>query len=180
MPTTRPTIVPVATFNGSTGMKQTFGRVSKYGCVPLGYSLDGINPMARSAYDCALMLNVLAGYDPLDPCTVDLPVPDYTATLNGSVRGITLGLPIPYFFDQPALDAETKAAVLAAVESLRSAGAIVKEIEILRNPWCVEDRVQCGATGDIALPRRNPLPRYEAADVSLNVRESHSSIFPAR
>lgn len=57
---------------------------------------------------------------------------------------------------------------------------VVKEIEILRNPWCVEDRVQCGATGDIALARRNPLPRYEAADVSLDVRESHSSIFPAR
>ena len=57
---------------------------------------------------------------------------------------------------------------------------VVKEIETLRNPWRVEDRIQCGATGDIALARRNPLPRYEAADFSLNVRESHSSIFPAR
>gem|GEM_PF-1174968 len=57
---------------------------------------------------------------------------------------------------------------------------VVKEIETLRNPWLVEDRIQCGATGDIALARRNPLPRYEAADFSLNVRESHSSIFPAR
>ena len=57
---------------------------------------------------------------------------------------------------------------------------VVKEIEILRDPWCVEDRIQRGATGDIALARRNPLPRYEAADSSLNVRESHSSIFPAR
>ncbi len=124
-----------ASFNGHTGMKQTFGRVSKFGCVPLGYSLDGINPMARSAYDCALMLNVLAGYDPKDPTTVDLPVPDYTAALTGKVTGLRLGVPMPYFFDQPALDPETRAAVLAAVEVLRGMGAAVKEIEI---PYAAE------------------------------------------
>jgi aspartyl-tRNA(Asn)/glutamyl-tRNA(Gln) amidotransferase subunit A len=124
-----------SSFNGSTGMKQTFGRVSKFGCVPLGYSLDGINPMARSAYDCALMLNVLAGYDPKDPTTVDVPVPDYTAGLSGSVAGIRIGVPIPYFFEQPALDAETKAAVLQAIDTLREMGAVVTEIEV---PYAAE------------------------------------------
>ncbi len=124
-----------SSFNGATGMKQTFGRVSKFGCVPLGYSLDGINPMARSAYDCALMLNVLAGYDPKDPSTVDVPVLDYTAGLTGSVAGLTIGVPIPYFFDLPALDPETRAAVLGAVERLRGMGATVKEIEI---PYAAE------------------------------------------
>lgn len=54
------------------------------------------------------------------------------------------------------------------------------EIEVLRNPWCVQKRVPCGATNDIAFARRNPLLRYDAADFSLDVRESHSSIFPAR
>src|SRR5712691_8332510 len=88
-----------SSFNGHTGMKQTFGRVSKWGCVPLGYSLDGINPMARSAYDCALMLNVMAGFDPKDTSTVDVPVPDYTATLNGDVKGMRIGIPVSYFFD---------------------------------------------------------------------------------
>ncbi|HLF76882.1 MAG TPA: amidase [Dehalococcoidia bacterium] len=119
-----------SSFNGHTGMKQTFGRVSKFGCVPLGYSLDNINPMARSAYDCALMLGVMAGYDPKDPTTVDVPVPDYIAGLNGDVRGMRIGLPMPYFFDAPDLDPETRAAVLKAVDVLKDAGAIVKEVVI--------------------------------------------------
>jgi aspartyl-tRNA(Asn)/glutamyl-tRNA(Gln) amidotransferase subunit A len=124
-----------SSFNGATGMKQTYGRVSKFGCVPLGYSLDGINPIARSAYDCALMLNAMAGYDPRDPTTVDVPVPDYTAGLTGKVEGIRLGVATKYFFDQPELDAETKAAVLAAVEVLRGLGAIVTEVEV---PYAAE------------------------------------------
>jgi aspartyl-tRNA(Asn)/glutamyl-tRNA(Gln) amidotransferase subunit A len=98
--------------------------------VPLGYSLDSINPMARSAYDCALMLGVVAGYDSKDLCSVDMAVPDYTAQCTGSVEGVRIGLPIPYFFDSPELDAETKAAVLAAVKVLEEAGAIVKEVAI--------------------------------------------------
>ena len=119
-----------AAVSGLTGMKQTYGRVSKWGCVPLGYSLDGINPMARSAYDCAMMLNVLAGYDPKDPCTVPVPVPDYTATLDGSVAGMTIGVPYKYFFDAPQLDPETRTAILAAVDVLKDAGAIIKEVEV--------------------------------------------------
>ncbi len=93
-----------SSFNGLTGIKQTFGRVSKFGCVPLGYSLDHINPMARSAYDCALMLQVMAGFDPKDPTTVDVPVPDYVASLSGNVAGMRIGLPMSYFFDHPELD----------------------------------------------------------------------------
>ena len=116
--------------NGGTGMKQTFGRVSKFGCVPLGYSLDGINPMARTAYDCAMMLNVMAGYDPRDPCTVDVPVPDYTATLTGDVKGMRIGLTMGYFLENPALDADTKNAILAAVKVLEGMGAIVSEVEV--------------------------------------------------
>jgi aspartyl-tRNA(Asn)/glutamyl-tRNA(Gln) amidotransferase subunit A len=119
-----------SSWNGHSGMKQTFGRVSKFGCVPLGYSLDHINPMARSAYDCALMLNIMAGYDPLDPTTVDVPVPDYIAALTGSVEGLRIGLPMSYFFDVPDLDPEVKAAVLAGAKTLEEAGAIVTEIDI--------------------------------------------------
>ncbi len=119
-----------SSWNGHSGMKQTFGRVSKFGCVPLGYSLDHINPMARSVYDCAMMLNVMAGYDPLDPTTVDVPVPDYTASLSGSVQGMRIGLPMSYFFDVPDLDPEVKAAVLAAAKALEEAGAIVTEVAL--------------------------------------------------
>lgn len=119
-----------SSWNGVSGMKQTFGRVSKWGCVPLGYSLDSINPMARSAYDCALMLNVLAGYDARDLCTVDVPVPDYTATLTGDVKGLRIGVPTSYFFDSPELDPETKAAVLEGIDTLKGAGAVAKEVHI--------------------------------------------------
>ncbi len=126
-----------SSFNGATGMKQTYGRVSKFGCVPLGYSLDGINPIARSAYDCALMLNVMAGYDPRDPTTVDVPVPDYTAKLTGDVKGLKIGVATKYFFDRPELDPETKAAVLAAVKVLEEMGAIVSEVEV---PYADEAR----------------------------------------
>ena len=119
-----------SSWNGVSGIKQTFGRVPKYGCVPLGYSLDHINPMARSAWDCAAMLNIIAGYDPKDPTTVDVPVPDYTSTLNGSVEGLRIGVPMEYFFDAPGLDPETKAAVLAGIDALKGAGAIVTEVTI--------------------------------------------------
>jgi len=123
--------------NGGTGMKQTFGRVSKFGCVPLGYSLDGINPMARTAYDCALMLNIMAGYDPNDPTTVDLPVPDYTAGMDGTVEGMKIGLAMGYFLENPMLDGDTKTAILDAVKVLEGMGAIISEVTI---PYAEESK----------------------------------------
>ena len=119
-----------ASFNGHSGIKPTFGRVPKAGCVPLGYSLDNIGPMARSAEDCAIMLQVIAGYDPSDPSCVDEPVPDYRAALTGKVDGLRIGLPMSYFFDAPDLDPEVKAAVLAAVGVLEQSGAIVQEVKL--------------------------------------------------
>jgi aspartyl-tRNA(Asn)/glutamyl-tRNA(Gln) amidotransferase subunit A len=114
---------------GISGIKPTFGRVSKYGCVPLGYSLDNIGPMARTVYDCALMLDVLAGYDPHDPCSADKPVPAMTAMLDGSLEGVRIGLIKP-FFDYEYLDPETKDAVLGAASQMGAAGALVKEVDI--------------------------------------------------
>jgi aspartyl-tRNA(Asn)/glutamyl-tRNA(Gln) amidotransferase subunit A len=119
-----------AAFCGISGHKPTFGRVSKEGCVPLGYSLDNIGPMARTARDCALMLQVLAGHDPADPCSADRPVPDYAASLTGSLKGVRVGVPRDYFFTVPELDAEVKAAVLAAVERMAEAGATVVDVAI--------------------------------------------------
>ena len=82
-----------ASANGHTGLKVTFGRVPKFGCVPLGYSLDSIGPMARTAWDCAALLGVMAGYDPRDPTAADEPVPDYTASLTGDIVGLRIGVP---------------------------------------------------------------------------------------
>ncbi|MGZ0146021.1 amidase [Kribbella sp. WER1] len=81
-----------AAFCGVTGLMPTFGRVPKSGCVPLGYSLDHIGPLARSAEDCALLLDVLAGYDAGDRCSIDVPVPDHTAALTGDLTGLRIGV----------------------------------------------------------------------------------------
>lgn len=119
-----------AAANGHTGLKVTFGRVPKNGVVPLGYSLDTVGPMARSAADCAVLLEVMAGLDAGDACAADVSVPAYTEQLTGSVEGLRIGIPMPYFFDSPELDDETRTAVLAAIEHLRDAGAVVSETAV--------------------------------------------------
>jgi aspartyl-tRNA(Asn)/glutamyl-tRNA(Gln) amidotransferase subunit A len=119
-----------SSYCGITGMKATFGRVSKEGCVPLGYSLDHIGPMTRTVRDCALMLQVMAGYDPRDPCSVDLGVPDMVAALDGGVRGLRIGIPREYFFDVPDLEADAKQAVLDALDAFVDAGATVVDVAI--------------------------------------------------
>jgi aspartyl-tRNA(Asn)/glutamyl-tRNA(Gln) amidotransferase subunit A len=118
-----------AAFCGISGIKATFGRVPKSGCVPLGYSLDNIGPMARSARDCALMLNVLAGYDASDACAVDEPVDDYVAALTGDLSGVTIGLDrlVGKWGERdtaldPALD--------AAVAALTGLGATVVDVTL--------------------------------------------------
>ena len=119
-----------ASANGHTGLKVSFGRVPKFGCVPLGYSLDSIGPMARTAWDCAALLNVIAGYDPRDPTAADEPVPDYVAGLTGNIQGLRIGVPRAYFFDAPELNAEVKTAVLEGIEALERAGAAMREVTI--------------------------------------------------
>lgn len=119
-----------AAANGHTGLKVTYGRVPKFGVVPLGYSLDSVGPMARTAWDCAAMLGVMAGFDPRDPDAADEPVPEYTAALTGNVAGMRIGVPMEYFFDSPELNPEVRAAVLDAIDVLKAAGAIVKEVTI--------------------------------------------------
>jgi aspartyl-tRNA(Asn)/glutamyl-tRNA(Gln) amidotransferase subunit A len=119
-----------ASFCGISGIKPTFGRVSKEGCVPLGYSLDNVGPLTRTVRDCAIMLEAIAGYDPADPCTVNVPVPSMTAGLDGTLAGVRIGIPRDYFFSVPDLDAEVKAAALAAVDAMRDAGATVVEVDL--------------------------------------------------
>ncbi|WP_378731184.1 amidase [Nocardia brasiliensis] len=81
-----------AAHTGTTGLKPTFGRVPKSGVVPLGYTLDHVGPIARSAADCALLLSVLAGPDDADPYSARVPIDDYVGALTGDLRGITIGV----------------------------------------------------------------------------------------
>ncbi len=121
--------VPAA-YCGISGVRPTFGRVSNYGSVPVAYSFDTIGPLARTAYDCALILEAIAGYDPRDPNTVNSEVPHMTASLPGSFKDIRLGLPPEHFFSVSELNTEVKNAVLTAVEQMSAAGAEIVEIEI--------------------------------------------------
>jgi aspartyl-tRNA(Asn)/glutamyl-tRNA(Gln) amidotransferase subunit A len=119
-----------AAYNGLTGLKVTFGRVPKNGVAPLGYTLDSVGPMARSARDCAMMLEVMAGYDPGDRFASHTAVENYAELLTGDVRGLRVGVPIPYFFDAPEVTEEVRAAVMAAVDVLADAGAEVAEVVV--------------------------------------------------
>ncbi len=119
-----------AAANGHTGLKVTFGRVPKTDVVPLGFSLDTVGPMARSAFDCAVLLQAIAGHDADDPCASRADVPDYCAALTGSVEGLRVGVPLHYFFDSDQLHDGTREAVLEAIDLLRQLGAIIDEIAV--------------------------------------------------
>jgi aspartyl-tRNA(Asn)/glutamyl-tRNA(Gln) amidotransferase subunit A len=118
-----------AAFCGVSGLMPTFGRVPKSGCTPLGYSLDHVGPLARSAWDCAAMLQILAGYDPSDPDCKDVAVPDYLAELSGSLSGLRIGVEYTHHFPSDS-DPATRAQFDAAVAMLKVLGASVEEITL--------------------------------------------------
>ena len=150
-----------ASVNGHTGLKVTFGRVPKAGVVPLGYTLDSIGPMARSAYDCAVMLEVMAGYHPADRFAAKAAVPAYSALLSGSVEGVKIGVATPYFFDTPDLDPEVASAVLAAVDLLKGAGAIVSEVTVPYAKEAKEANHITMVSEAYAYHRQNLIDRWE-------------------
>jgi len=117
-----------ASLCGITGLKPTYGRASRTGVLPLAWSMDHVGPMTRSARDCALMLAAIAGYDPADPTTSVLPVPDYGAALTGEVKGLRVGLLRAHFTD--VATPEVKAAIEAAAKKLEGAGAVVDEVNL--------------------------------------------------
>ncbi len=117
-----------AAFCGITGMKPTYGRVSRYGMIAFASSLDQGGPMARSAEDAALLLQVMAGFDAKDSTSVDRPLPDYTAGLNEDLRGLKIGLPREFF--GAGLNSEVAARIEAAVDEYRKLGAEVRELSM--------------------------------------------------
>jgi aspartyl-tRNA(Asn)/glutamyl-tRNA(Gln) amidotransferase subunit A len=113
---------------GVVGLKPTYGRVSKAGVLPLSYLFDHAGPITRTVEDAALVLNAIAGYDPMDATTVRAPVDDYTSRIRTGVRGLRIGIPRDYFFDH--LDSEVAAAVENAIAELRALGADVRDVEV--------------------------------------------------
>ncbi|MDM1302584.1 Asp-tRNA(Asn)/Glu-tRNA(Gln) amidotransferase subunit GatA [Acinetobacter indicus] len=119
-----------ASFCGLTGLKPTYGRVSRFGMIAYASSLDQGGPMARSAEDCAYLMNVMAGHDAKDSTSMDKDVDDYVANLNGtSVKGLRIGIPKQYF-NVEGLDADVKARVEESLKKLEEMGATLVEIDL--------------------------------------------------
>lgn len=117
-----------AHWSGVTGLMPTYGLVPLRGVVPLATTMDHVGPMTRSALDAALLLQVLAGHDPLDRTSVDVPVPDYAHQVTRPIRGLRVGVPRGYLWDMlaPAIGA----AVERALDELRRLGVVVEDVEI--------------------------------------------------
>jgi aspartyl-tRNA(Asn)/glutamyl-tRNA(Gln) amidotransferase subunit A len=124
---------------GVTGLKATYGRVSIRGIIPYCWSLDHAGPLARSVEDCALVLQVIAGFDRSDPTTVDMPVPDYASFLATDLRGLRVGLPRSYFFASPDVASEVATIVLDAATVLAERGASLVDIEFPDPPLYLDD-----------------------------------------
>lgn len=119
-----------ASFCGLTGLKPTYGRVSRFGMIAYASSLDQGGPMARSAEDCAYLMNVIAGHDAKDSTSINKEVDDYVANLNGTaVKGLRIGIPKQYF-NVAGLDADVKARVEESLKKLEEMGAILVEIDL--------------------------------------------------
>ncbi|HEY0840001.1 MAG TPA: Asp-tRNA(Asn)/Glu-tRNA(Gln) amidotransferase subunit GatA, partial [Vulgatibacter sp.] len=118
-----------ASFSGVTGIKPTYGRCSRYGVIAFASSLDQVGPFGRTAEDCALILQAIAGKDPMDSTSLDVPVPDWAAGMNGAnVRGMKLGVPKEYFVE--GLDPEVERAVREAMRQLEAMGAELVPVEL--------------------------------------------------
>jgi len=113
---------------GITGLKPTYGRVSRWGMIAFASSLDQGGPMAQSAEDCALMLTAMSGFDEKDSTSVNEEVPDYRASLNNGIEGLKIGLPKEYFSD--GLSPEVEVVIQAAIEEYKKLGAEIVEISL--------------------------------------------------
>ena len=124
-----------ASFCGIAGLKPTYGRVSRYGLVAFASSLDQIGPLAKDVHDCALLLQVIAGHDPSDSTSVNLPVPDYSSALTGDIRGIRIGIPDEYFIE--GMDPEVEAAIWTAIRTLEKLGGKQEHVSLPHTPYAV-------------------------------------------
>jgi aspartyl-tRNA(Asn)/glutamyl-tRNA(Gln) amidotransferase subunit A len=117
-----------ANFCGVVGMKQTFGRVSQRGLMVTSFNGDHIGPITRSVRDSALMLQAIAGYDPLEPSTVPVPVPDFSARIGQDLRGLKMGIPTDYYFD--IMDPAVETTVRQAISALEGLGVEAREVAL--------------------------------------------------
>src|SRR3954462_14808355 len=124
-----------ASFCGVVGLKPTYGRVSRYGLIAFASSLDHIGPLTKTVKDAALVLNQIAGRDPMDSTSAELPVPDYGKAIEQPVSGLRLGIPKEYFAE--GLDPEIREAVEAAIGKLQAAGCQIVPISMPHTKYAI-------------------------------------------
>jgi aspartyl-tRNA(Asn)/glutamyl-tRNA(Gln) amidotransferase subunit A len=124
-----------ASLCGVTGLKPTYGRVSRLGIIAFASSLDQAGPMARTAEDCALALTAMAGMDDGDSTSANLPVPDFHSALNPNLQGLRIGLPREYFNDD--LNTDVRARIMAALSELEKAGASLIDIDLPHSHYAI-------------------------------------------
>ncbi len=124
-----------ASLCGVVGLKPTYGRISRFGLIAFASSLDQIGPFTRTVEDAAIMMNLLAGHDPLDSTSIDMPVPDYTEALKKDVKGLVIGLPKEYLVG--GLDPAVEKVVKDAAEKLAAAGARIEEISLPHTEYAI-------------------------------------------
>ena len=155
-----------ASVTGIAGLKPTYGRISRAGVLDLSWSCDHVGPMTRTVADCAHMMNVLAGYDPADPASSQQPVPDFTSELDRGFKGLRVGVPNEFFFDD--VDPEIEAAVRAGIDLMEREGASVEEVSM---PWVAMGRtINSGLLlAEAAAVHRNVI-QTRAAELSPAIR----------
>jgi aspartyl-tRNA(Asn)/glutamyl-tRNA(Gln) amidotransferase subunit A len=120
---------------GVVGLKPTYGRVSRYGLVAFASSLDQIGPLTKNVMDSAILMNIIAGHDPLDSTSAPVPLPDFTAVLSRDIKGMKIGIPKEYFIE--GMNAEVLAAVREAIRQLESLGAVPVEVSLPHTGYAV-------------------------------------------
>jgi aspartyl-tRNA(Asn)/glutamyl-tRNA(Gln) amidotransferase subunit A len=154
-----------AAFCGIVGLKPTYGRISRYGLVAFASSLDQIGPMTKDVRDAAILLNVIAGHDPCDSTSVDLPVVDYTAPLGREITGLRIGIPDEYFIE--GMDAEVETAIREAISVLESRGAKAERLSLPHTEYAVATYYLV-ATAEAS----SNLARYDGVKYGLRAREA--------
>jgi aspartyl-tRNA(Asn)/glutamyl-tRNA(Gln) amidotransferase subunit A len=124
-----------ASFCGVVGLKPTYGRVSRYGLIAFASSLDHIGPLTKTVKDAAIMLRTIAGRDPMDSTSADLPVPDYVAELDKPVKGMKVGVAKEYFGE--GLDAELRSTIEAAIQKLAKLGCEIVEVSLPHTKYAI-------------------------------------------
>ncbi|MEK9199713.1 Asp-tRNA(Asn)/Glu-tRNA(Gln) amidotransferase subunit GatA [Ureibacillus sp. 179-F W5.1 NHS] len=124
-----------AAYCGVVGMKPTYGRVSRFGLVAFASSLDQIGPITRNVYDNALLLEAIAGVDPNDSTSADVPVPNYVSKLDGDIKGLRIAVPKEYLGE--GVNEEVRNSVLAALDVLKGLGATVEEVSLPHSKYAL-------------------------------------------